>query len=83
MKEVLFFFCFIFWLNFKIFFSLVGVLFLLCPWFSYGFFTRLRVLRRHPGILDFLFLAAIALHRSVFPIFLWFPCILVRGEVSE
>jgi len=45
----------------------VGVLFLLCPWFPTGFFTRLQVLRRHPGILGFLFLLLFsALHRSVF-----------------
>ena len=50
-------------------FSLVGVLFLLCPWFSYGVFTRLRVLRRHPGILGLLsLLLFIALHHSVFSV---------------
>ena len=66
-KVLLFLFCFYFGLHFKVFFSLVGVLFLLCPWFSYGFFTRLRVLRRHPGILGFLsLLLFITLHRSVF-----------------
>ena len=70
----------IFYFNF--FFSLVDVLFLLCPWFSYGFFTRLRVLRRHPGILDFLSLLLLRCICSVFPIFRCFSMHLrPRGSV--
>ena len=40
-------------------------------------FTRLRVLRRHPGITCILLVAL------VFPIFLGFHASSVRGEVSD
>ena len=54
-------------------FSLEGALFLLLPWFSYGFFTWLRVLMRHPRISCFSFFLCLSFCFQAS----------VRGEVLE